>query len=387
MRRTIKSEDSSNIKRDTYVLKAADPFFDCDDGIKINHILKFHPGDKEALDHYGHEWLLRRDVPPKPEENENKPRRKSKYYENTGLEPDQSWKQPLLLTGHEDPQFLRAFTARREKNERSKLDTMLHVTLTEVSLHKKSDSSVEKHVVDQFNRELADIYKRCMDLATGPGTDVYWRNVSSKKRAYDESATYAVTDLLVRIPAASAEQLAYQQRREQILRTRLVRDGRDIDLNELRQRCMRAQLDHGVSEELKQAEKVWRSGSILNGKVVIPDKNGRLPGQGPMEAKGPQRLGHSVLQQEGRLWVPATPTSSVNDGVSLAGRELKSAPSQPALLDLNGQVVDYREVEAGSKSQCWMLVCARASGELMLEGLNGDWWTCKKEATRCGVAP
>ena len=89
MRRTIKSEDSSNIKRDTYVLKAADPFFDCDDGIKINHILKFHPGDKEALDHYGHEWLLRRDVPPKPEENENKPRRKSKYYENTGLEPDQ----------------------------------------------------------------------------------------------------------------------------------------------------------------------------------------------------------------------------------------------------------------------------------------------------------
>ena len=42
-----------------------------------------------------------------------------------------------------------------------------------------------------------------MDLATGPGTDVYWRNVSSKKRAYDESATFTVTDLLVRMPAGT----------------------------------------------------------------------------------------------------------------------------------------------------------------------------------------
>ena len=57
----VKSEDNSNIKTDTYVLKAADPFFDCDEGgIKINHILKFHPSDKDALEEYGHEWILRR---------------------------------------------------------------------------------------------------------------------------------------------------------------------------------------------------------------------------------------------------------------------------------------------------------------------------------------
>ena len=40
-----------------------------------------------------------------------------------------------------------------------------------------------------------------MHLATGPGTDVYWRKVSIKRRAYDESVTFAVTDLLARIPA------------------------------------------------------------------------------------------------------------------------------------------------------------------------------------------
>ena len=86
----IKAEDSSNIKSDTYILKAADPFFDCDDGIKINHILKFHPSDKEPLDYLGHEWLLRRDAPPKQEESEKQTKRKSKFAEaNTGVEPDQ----------------------------------------------------------------------------------------------------------------------------------------------------------------------------------------------------------------------------------------------------------------------------------------------------------
>ncbi len=135
----VKAEDSSNIKTDTYTLKAADPFFDCDDGgIKINHILKFHPSDKDVLEQYGHEWILRREVPPKQEESEKQPRRKSKFAETaTGVEPDQvcrslvqiectamrlilglqNWKLPLLLTGPEDPEFLRAFTARREKNE------------------------------------------------------------------------------------------------------------------------------------------------------------------------------------------------------------------------------------------------------------------------------
>jgi hypothetical protein len=87
----IKSEDSSNIKSDTYILKAADPFFDCDDGIKINHILKFHPSDKESLDYLGHEWLLRKDAPRKQEESEKQTKRKSKYADtNTGIEPDQA---------------------------------------------------------------------------------------------------------------------------------------------------------------------------------------------------------------------------------------------------------------------------------------------------------
>ena len=87
----VKSEDNSNIKTDTYVLKAADPFFDCDEGgIKINHILKFHPSDKDALEEYGHEWILRRDVPPKQEESEKQPRRRSKFAaDNTAVEPDQ----------------------------------------------------------------------------------------------------------------------------------------------------------------------------------------------------------------------------------------------------------------------------------------------------------
>ena len=40
-----------------------------------------------------------------------------------------------------------------------------------------------------------------MTLATGPGTDVYWRKVSTKKRAYDESVTFNVTDILARVPA------------------------------------------------------------------------------------------------------------------------------------------------------------------------------------------
>ena len=96
----------------------------------------------------------------------------------------QSWKHPILLSGHEDHNFMRAFTARREKNEvptssisrtivdldcnlklirilwqRSKLDVMLHITLTEVSVHRKAESSVDKGIVDTFNHELADIYK------------------------------------------------------------------------------------------------------------------------------------------------------------------------------------------------------------------------------------
>ena len=43
--------------------------------------------------------------------------------------------------------------------QRSKLDVMLHVTLTDVSLHKKAESTIDKGSFDQFNTELADIYK------------------------------------------------------------------------------------------------------------------------------------------------------------------------------------------------------------------------------------
>ena len=135
----------SNILRKTYTLKAADPYAECDQGVKINHILKFHPGDKDALDQYGHEWLLKRSAPPKREEEpeQQQPRRRKRAPRRLGPDPDQvrltlvllmsvssstllgdisrifeqSWQQPLLLTCQDDTRFLRAFTARREKFE------------------------------------------------------------------------------------------------------------------------------------------------------------------------------------------------------------------------------------------------------------------------------
>ena len=85
----IKSE--SNIKRVTYKLVLADPFADFEEieGKKINHILKFHPGDREPLDGFGNEWRIRREVPPKPSENEDsKSSRRKKNLVKNDIEPD-----------------------------------------------------------------------------------------------------------------------------------------------------------------------------------------------------------------------------------------------------------------------------------------------------------
>ena len=43
--------------------------------------------------------------------------------------------------------------------QRTKFDAIVLATLTEVSIYRKSDSVTNQVVIEQFNKEFADIYK------------------------------------------------------------------------------------------------------------------------------------------------------------------------------------------------------------------------------------
>jgi len=189
-----------------------------------HHVLKFNPMDLGAIANLGHEWLFQKEAVVNPFSDDKK---KKKWRPEPAVpEHDQSWKRPWLITDSQDKEFLRAFLARRETDKRSKLDCIVNVCLTEVRVMCKGDPDLTKRLVP-YNEHLFKLYKSCEMTAAGPGTDVFAKDVTVKKRVMDEKESYKTTSMLVRISADALTKLEARRKEEEDFTTKFVKDFKE----------------------------------------------------------------------------------------------------------------------------------------------------------------